>query len=924
MVIIETISVSAGIKTVGVALAGSATRALWRAWSQHIGTYLVNSYTINYRSEFTNAVRQRLVFSPCNGFRAGIVSNHAHVHEADMRCQATTTLTKFIDHYNEVNLRNREFIPVHRYDVSTSTREAKFNVDGDRLVYGDSDLGLPMRYDRLEEYHVVTMIDVDYYLEDFSRFANNPIMISTAMPTSISGRYKGSTFRYTGPDTYEETVAGGAKYVSGLWDYSPDLVRINTKTWGIQTGFVIMKVEKLAQPETANRYLVSLIPKVRSYLPYWLHRIVVWISGMSYEYGSVEELSRVSNVMSVDEYLVGRFAQTFTKEDGKRCVTETVQIRNASSNAPDSIIVPEELFQALCVQAKTSKNYMLGDTSRIVDENMGNSKLSSAKKTLLHDCVVKLVGAKANVFKKRINYQIVPEGSVRTYDRMNKWKPTSKHVAQSLLHNDDLAVSPCRSHMNDTAGVHGRVDLVKNDVVPSAQFHDYALEFVTIVASMAGGNPVRYRMFLGDKRRVFNHLHPVHISVVDAHQNLPNQKVRREREQRHAGTPKQKLKVFPKMENYAKASDQRGITTVTTSHTRNLSCFAYAASDHIKKYFGPTGYQGTWMLPGCKPVEIADGVFGFVRTHDGKVIETDYSRFDGTISLFLRQNVEFATLRKMFAKCYRRELDRLLAGEINQNATTMHGVKYNTGGSRLSGSPLTTLGNTLINAYIAYCGLRMSGRSPKVAMRMIGPKYGDDGIDYDCDSIREAAEACGLKMKIIKPDSPGKVGFLGRVYPDAVHYNYSHFDVMRALKKIPVVVNGGVPPEVGLARKVAGYLAADPTTPILSNYCRALQRIYNIDPAQEFKVASSEERYLQVMRSPWPCATGVMNCDATDSAIAKQFNLTVDEMVRLDDALSRVNTESELALLQFDRPFSEVITDPNVIFHDESPEGGRE
>jgi hypothetical protein len=628
--------------------------------------------------------------------------------------------------------------------------------------------------------------------------------------------------------------------------------------------------------------------------------------------------------MRVGEYLVGRFARTFTKEDGKKCVTETVQIRHAESNAPDNIIVNEELFQALCIQAKTANNHTLGDTSRIINENMGNDKLSSAKKTLLHDCVVKLVGARTDLFKKRINYQIVPEGSVRPYDRMNKYKPTSKHVAQSLLHDDDLAVSPCRSHMNDTAGIHGRIDLVKNEVVPNAKFFDYAKEFVTIVASMPGGNPCRYRMFLGDSRRQFNHLHPVDISVVDAQQNLPNQRLRRERELRHAGTPKQKLKVFPKMENYAKASDQRGITTVTTSHTRNLSCYAYAASDHLKKFFGPNGYQGTWMLPGCKPVEIADAVHLFVKTHDGKVIETDYSRFDGTISIFLRQHVEFAVLRKMFAKDYQKELDRLLAGEINQNATTMYGVKYNTGGSRLSGSPLTTIGNTLINAFIAYCGHRMNGNSCKVSMKMVGPKYGDDGIDYDCDHIREAAETCGLKMKIIKPDSPGKVGFLGRIYPDAVNYNYSHFDVMRALKKIPVVVNGGVPPKVGLARKVAGYLAADPCTPILSNYCRALQRIYNIDPALEFKVASSEERFLQIMRSPWPCANGVMDCEATDVAIAKQFDLTVDEMTRLDTALSEVKTENELALLQFDRPFSEVITDANIIFHDESPEGGRE
>lgn len=925
MVIIEAVTTGVAVKTGAAAIVISGgVYATLRSWSQQIGTYLVNSYSTNYRSEFTNAARQHLVFTPVLGFRGGIVSNHAHPHEADMRCQATTTMSDFINNYNERHANKTGFTPLRRYDISTSTREVKFGVDGTRLVFGDADLGLEYKCDSLESNHVVTMIDVDYYIDDFSQYSDNPIMISTAIPTNISGRMNGCTYRYISPDKYEECVAGGAKYVSGLWDYSPDMVRVPRKWLGFETGFTFMKVEKISQPLTPNRYIVCLIPKVKCSVPYWLHRWIVWLSGMQYDYGAIEPLSRVNNVTSVGEYLIGRFARKTTDDKGKTHIGDTVQIRLADASSPGNVTVPEELFQALCIQAREATNHTLGDTSRIVEDGFGNEKVSAAKKTILHDCVCKLVGSRINLFKLRINYQVVPEGSVRNYDKLNRWKPTAKLAAQPLVHNEDVAVCPVRSHMNDVACIHGRVEKVTNDTVPDARFTTFAEEFVKIVSSFARGNPNEYKDFVNDKRRQYHFLHPEHMSVVDAHQSLPNQRARREREDKHADTPKNKVKSFQKNEAYGKPSDPRNISTMSTSHTRNLSCYAYAASDHFKRLFGPKGRQGKWMLPGSKPIDIADAVHAFVYRQRGEVIETDYSRFDGTISIFLREQVEFAALRMLFAKNYRNELDRLFAAEINQTATTMHGVKYDTGGSRLSGSPLTTIGNTLINAFIAYCGLRLTGRDAKTAMRMIGPKYGDDGIDLACKGIKQAADLCGLTMKIIEPSSPGRVGFLGRVFPDARHYNTSYFDILRALKKIPVVTNSGVPTMVGLARKVAGYLATDPHTPILSAYCRALQRVYKLDSGHAYKVTRSEERYMESLRSPWPCAHGVTDCQVTNDQIAEQLGLTVSEMIQLDGNLGKVNTVAELAALQFGSRLSNDIIPPNIHFFDESPEGGRQ
>ena len=927
MVVVETLIIGMAVKAGLATVVGGSVRALWKSRSQRIGTYLMGLYVRESPPEFTSAVRQNLTFSPVKGFRAGVVSNHAHPHEADMRCQATSTISDFIEDFNfrhkDSVFRGRPFVPYKRYDVSTSSRERKFGVDGNRLIYGDADLGSEYRYDPLKPYHVVTMIDVDYYLTDFSRYANNPIMIYTAIPTNISGYHSGTTFRFTSPDTYEEVVAGGAKYESSLWDYTPDLVRIDHKFWGISTGFSVMKVEKISQPATANRYIVSLVPKARMSVPYWLHRFVAWCSGMVYNYGSVEVLQRVSNVQQVGPYLVGRFA-TNTFKTHNRIVSETVQIRMADSAGPDHIIVPEEVFQAICVQARTAKNFALGDTTRMIDDSLGDKRMVYSKKMLLHDCVRTLVGSSNDVFKLRINYQCVPVGSVRKYDRQNNVKPTMQLAGQPLVADCDVAVAPVRSHMNDVACIAGRLDNVKNTVVPPPIYEQYAEEFVAIVSSDAP-NFSNYRNFVKDSRRKYNHLHPVHISKVDEKQDLPNQRARRERDDKHGDDPKQRIEAHQKVEPYVKAGDPRNITTVTTRHTRELSCFAYAASDYLKDRFGPvTGGQGKWMFPGCTPTTIANGVMDFVSKHRGKVIETDYSRFDGTISEWLRVNVEFAIMRSMFAKSYRKKLDKLLAGEINQKATTKHGVKYNTGGSRLSGSPMTTLGNTLINAFIAYCGLRASGMEPEKAMRYVGPKYGDDGIDYDCDDIKKAADDCGLKMKIIRRTNPGEIGFLGRVYPDAQHVNYSYFDVVRALKKIPVVANGAESLMERLERKVSGYLSSDPATPVLSAYCRALQRIYGFTPGRQFRDVLSGERHAAKLRSPWPSAHDTLDCSTTDAAIATQLGLSVEEMVCLDRNLQQVTSLEGLRFLQLEHSLNEESVPSNVHFFDElSPEGGR-
>ena len=177
---------------------------------------------------------------------------------------------------------------------------------------------------------------------------------------------------------------------------------------------------------------------------------------------------------------------------------------------------------------------------------------------------------------------------------------------------------------------------------------------------------------------------------------------------------------FQKKEPYTKYNWPRNISTVPTDHTIRLSTYTYALKqDRLKKC--------DWYLPCLTPIEISNKFHLFCQTHE-KVDETDHDKFDGRISRWIRLNVEHPIYHRHFRREFSKELGDLLARELGAPGRTKNGVKYEPECSRLSGSPLTTDGNTIINAFVGYCCGRMRGMTPVQAWQEIGLCYGDDGL----------------------------------------------------------------------------------------------------------------------------------------------------------------------------------------------------
>ena len=177
-----------------------------------------------------------------------------------------------------------------------------------------------------------------------------------------------------------------------------------------------------------------------------------------------------------------------------------------------------------------------------------------------------------------------------------------------------------------------------------------------------------------------------------------------------------------------------------------------------------------WMACGLNPAETQEAV---VRTCIGKesITDTDFSAQDATIDKNKRC-VELMLLLQLFDDewhplikdwHYTDYCGRVLYGDPGTKREP-----HNFDGSRGSGSPFTTLGNTPLTGLFAYVALRLAGNLPDGAWSKLGIYSGDDGITADLPpaSCDQAAELLGF---LVKSASSNKyIPFLGRTYFDPI------------------------------------------------------------------------------------------------------------------------------------------------------------
>lgn len=197
--------------------------------------------------------------------------------------------------------------------------------------------------------------------------------------------------------------------------------------------------------------------------------------------------------------------------------------------------------------------------------------------------------------------------------------------------------------------------------------------------------------------------------------------------------------------------------------------------------------QCTWMGCGMNPVETQEAI---TRVCAGRssATDTDFSAQDATIDN-RKRNVELMLLLQLFDEKWHPVIEtwhytdycgRVLYGDPG---TKRESHEFN--GSRGSGSPFTTLGNTPLTGLFAYIALRLSGLIPPEAWEGLGIYSGDDGVTAELPPAfcNQAAELLGFLVK--SSINHKYVPFLGRHYFDPFSGHISSIQSpLRTLSKL--------------------------------------------------------------------------------------------------------------------------------------------
>jgi hypothetical protein len=730
------------------------------------------------------------------------------------------------------------------YSVSMSTKDMRDGLSGSRYYYTAKDFAMPVRSDKLGSKHAYMLIDVDYYVDMPRLLDGHAAVIYTFSPLTPGGRTTNGTYSIT-DDTVTEKINGGAEYTHKLWDYDHDCIIVDH--WGYSVVYLVEQRRTVDH----NRKLVVFSPIAKIYGFGWL------VPGA--------RLKRRDISHGQANYM------RYQQQEGK----ETILYHAMSfAGASESAVVDDRSFETILHRMSLAKAPQISDVERILNQlNIGDSKYHAAMASIL----IALWKSDPTLFKqyRRIQTCGFETDDAFTYQTLGPLvtedgTPSMRQVGPAYLED---GYAPARSYNNDNACVNGRIVSIANTV---RSYPPFMLQcFQEFVRKVVPDEIVGIGA-------------PVSADEVEAQQLKPRQKAKIEQNRPWAFGVPFVVKAFQKAEAYAKITDPRNISTVPTDHNVRLSSFTYAIAKLMK--------QQHWYAFGKHPREFTEELRRKAATA-AICIPSDISRLDGSCGSIHSQLVQ-SIFARYFADEYRSEAIELLEREHNAKGITKYHVKYNTGQTTISGSPVTSIRNTLINAFHCYYALRMVNPLPSDAYDKLGLYGGDDGCTFDIDpsKLEASFKKAGLTMKAELVPRGHPVKFLGRVYIDLWTTDESCCDVPRQIRKIGLSATPAtVPNALVLRRRALGYLTTDPNTPFITPWAKAVLRLTDglTFTEQQEALASEGARWFEQFDSPFVELTE-LGRDYATSLFATEMQVSVQEIERFELAFETARTLTDL------------------------------
>eukprot|EP00918_Siedleckia_nematoides_P074311 GHVU01162364.1.p1 GENE.GHVU01162364.1~~GHVU01162364.1.p1 ORF type:complete len:848 (-),score=47.26 GHVU01162364.1:460-2643(-) len=520
-------------------------------------------------------------------------------------------------------------------------------------------------------------------------------------------------------------------------------------------------VETRATPGAPDRRVLVLTPTARVPWPYY--------RDTQYKLLARRKVSRSG------------YSWVFNQGEGPRTVSVALE------GSRTAVTIPEDIFDSLRAQAELKEIKLSNVQLRLRRSGLSDEEVTAMAPLLVNAlCSAPATDqiTKTGLIRSKPSPSYVPIGT----GEPDEAKPVGFTYAPPLV--DIPGMAPANCYDSEVAAVKGRVTSVANTVVPPLpRYANWANDFVSSL-----------------KRQLV----PLPIGEVIERISAPSKKARAIRclPDVDGGQGPHSFQAFVKKEFYNSAKDPRLISNMPGTHNLHLSTFTLPMSDELK--------QHPWYGPGKTPAEVEERL---AHLAGQPLIATDYSRFDGRVSEWLERNVVHALLVQSFTDP---TLATRLDWEMTAGGRTMGGVKVPAGPHRKSGSAITSVGNTLINAFVAYSSFRDVGLPHDVSLDSLGIYLGDDGVMPRCVSLEKVARELGLVLTSDTVPPGGPIPFVGRYFLVGEEV-VSIQDPQRTIPKLTIGLREGID---GFLDKAKGYLTTDPLTPIIGQYCSLVVQLY--------------------------------------------------------------------------------------------------
>lgn len=725
---------------------------------------------------------QRALFNSLNVQPLKPVQNHTHASAAAERSSATNFLDAYCFALGE-----------EPYFYQRSRADERHNRAGSRTWFWAKDFNVEPVQDE-SRFHYTCIVDTDYYMDmpSFLVGRDKPTLLYTYQPSTAAGSYGDFAFTWNERNEVVYRICGGSAYTHPVWNYSSDhFVVTDWSCWPTTTAYLVDR-----RPAGPHHEYVLLTPVTSWYGPYAF--LIGWFS-----YNVLTRFTPVKN---------GFIRMTTLSKDGLK--TSTAVVGQYVSATVDTAI-----DNTITNQARISKHEL---TAPAVASNLGPA--SSDPKVLSE----RNMAAYILVAYHRANptphaeytAPIVPtvplEEGVKRYQFGAYDENAKPSMVPFMTPFVDACYAPDRSLGNEQRAVKARIVDVKSESGLDSFLIQVVKEFVQKLLPLA------------------HLLQAVDVDQVYDKQDRPTQRSILD-EACVTGNPKRIAKVFIKAEAYAKPADPRIITTYNGVDKLAYSRYIYPLADYLKRF----DWYGFGHVPRDLSIRVAQ-----ICVASSYVVKSDFSRLDGTITESLRY-LERCVLLRAFDREETPKLVELHRAQYNLRAISRQGVSYNTGTARGSGSPETSVFNSIVNAFCTFLAHRMTRvngafRDADAAWKALerGIHAGDDGLnpDIDCNSYQKAAQRLGLNLKI-EPVQRGQYGveFLARVYGPGVWIGdpSSVSNLPRQLSKFhaTTVLPANVTPAEKLIDKSISFYHTDSNTPIIGPFVRKVLEVSGVDPS---------------------------------------------------------------------------------------------